>query len=101
MLKALKTYARPADHALSSFQASIDTDECSACGTCLERCQIEAIVEGDDFNRVGLDRCIGCGLCVPTCPVEAVTMVAKADAKEPPANFVEMQVKISSERGLM
>jgi hypothetical protein len=38
---------------------------------------------------------------VPTCPVEAVTMVAKADAKEPPANFVEMQVKISSERGLM
>jgi len=101
MLKALKTYARPADHALSSFQASIDPDECSACGTCLERCQIEAIVEGDDFNRVDLDRCIGCGLCVPTCPVEAVTMVAKADAKEPPANFVEMQVKISSERGLM
>ena len=100
MLASLKTYARPADHALSSFQTSIDPDECSACGTCLERCQIEAIVEGDDFNEVDLARCIGCGLCVPTCPVEAITMVAKKEALQPPANFGEMQVKIMAERGL-
>ena len=100
MLKSLKTYARPADHALSSFQASIDPDECSSCGTCLERCQIEAVIEGDDFNEVDTARCIGCGLCVPTCPVEAVTMVAKKGALEPPANFGEMQIKILAERGL-
>jgi len=99
-LRSLRSYERPADHALSSFQASIDPEECSACGTCLERCQIEAIVEGDDFMEVDLARCIGCGLCVPTCPSEAVSLVEKANAIEPPANFVEMQVKISTERGL-
>jgi electron transport complex protein RnfB len=50
--------------------------------------------------EVDLARCIGCGLCVPTCPSEAVSLVEKANAIEPPANFVEMQVKISTERGL-
>jgi electron transport complex protein RnfB len=98
MLRSLKTYERPADHAVTSFQAAIDPGECTACGTCEERCQIEAVIEGDDFYEVDLARCIGCGLCVTTCPVEAVSMVPKRGAKQPPANFVEMQMKIASER---
>jgi ferredoxin len=99
-LKSMKTYDRPADHASSTYQASIDPDTCSACGTCLERCQMEAIVEGD-VMEVDLARCIGCGLCVPTCADEAIVLIEKAGAKEPPANFLEMQVKISIERGLV
>ncbi len=101
MLRGMKTFERPADHAHSTYQASIDADACSACGTCLERCQIEAVIERDDFMEVDLARCIGCGLCVPTCPEEAVTLVAKPGAKEPPSNFVEMQMKIAAERGLV
>jgi electron transport complex protein RnfB len=100
MLRSLKTYERPADHACSNFQATIDPEECTACATCVERCQIEAIIEGDDFMEVDLARCIGCGLCVTTCPVEAVSLVAKPVSKEPPANFIEMQMKMASERGL-
>jgi hypothetical protein len=38
---------------------------------------------------------------VPTCPEESVSMVAKPEAKEPPANFIEMQMKIAAERGLL
>ena len=100
MLRALKTYERPADHALSRYRASIDPEVCSACATCLDRCQIEAIVEGDDHMEVDTARCIGCGLCVTTCPSEAVSMVAKADVGEPPANFIEMQMRIAADRGL-
>ena len=99
-LRALRTYERPADHAGSTFQASIDPEECTACATCVERCQIEAVIEGDDFMEVDTARCIGCGLCVTTCPVEAVSLVAKSEAAAPPANFLEMQMKISAERGL-
>jgi Na+-translocating ferredoxin:NAD+ oxidoreductase subunit B len=99
-LRALSTFERPADHVNSSYQAFIDPDLCTACGTCLERCQIEAIIESDDYMEVDTARCIGCGLCVPTCPADAVQMVLKADAGVPPANVVEMNVRIMQERGL-
>lgn len=101
MLRSLKTYDRPADHACSNFQATIDPELCTACETCVERCQIEALVEGDDYMEVDLARCIGCGLCVTTCPVEAISLAAKPAIKEPPANFIEMQMRMAAERGLL
>ena len=99
-LRGLDTYERPADHVHSFCRAQIDPDECTACGTCLERCQIDAIVEGDDYMEVDVARCIGCGLCVPTCPAEAVEMVLQEDIEVPPANVVEMNVRILQDRGL-
>lgn len=101
MLKGLRTFERPADHAGSSFQAKIDPDLCTACGTCLERCQIEAIVEGEEYNRVDPARCIGCGLCVSTCPAEAIEMVAKPEVKVPPENIVARDMRVARERGLV
>jgi Na+-translocating ferredoxin:NAD+ oxidoreductase subunit B len=98
--RGLRTYERPADHVLSSYRAVIDPDTCTACGTCLERCQIDAVVEGDDYMEVDTARCIGCGLCVPTCPADAVEMALKEDTEVPPANVVEMNVRILQERGL-
>jgi Na+-translocating ferredoxin:NAD+ oxidoreductase subunit B len=100
-LASLRASGRPADHALSSYQAHIDPEECTDCETCLERCQIEAIVETDGCMEVDRTRCIGCGLCVTTCPVEAITLVEKSGVVEPPANFGEMQMKLSKERGLI
>jgi H+/Na+-translocating ferredoxin:NAD+ oxidoreductase subunit B len=99
-IRNLRTYDRPADHVHSSYQAVIDPELCTSCGTCLERCQIEAIHEGDDFMEVLLDRCIGCGLCVSTCPAEAIALNLKEGAAAPPANIMEMFNKILVERGL-
>lgn len=99
-LRALRALDQPADHSLSTYQASIDPELCTACGTCLDRCQIEAIVEGGDYMEVDPARCIGCGLCVPTCPAEAVEMVLKEGVEAPPSNIVEMNVRILKERGL-
>ena len=60
----------------SNYRASVDMDMCSACGDCIERCQVHAITEDADgtptFNR---EKCIGCGQCVIACPNDAVKMV--------------------------
>jgi len=64
----------------SRFQASIDPDACTACGTCQDRCYFNAIEETDTpteetVMQVIADKCLGCGLCQITCPEEAITMV--------------------------
>ena len=101
VLRNLNKFDRPADMVHSFYQAKIDPELCSACGTCVERCQIDAIIEGDEVNKINTARCIGCGLCVSTCPSEAITMVEKSGAQAPPKNIVEMMIKMSKERGLV
>jgi NAD-dependent dihydropyrimidine dehydrogenase PreA subunit len=46
------------------------TDECTACGTCLDECPAEAIKEGDVY--VITDECTECGTCVDVCPAGAI-----------------------------
>ncbi len=62
----------------SHYYAEIDSDKCSACGTCAdERCQAQAIkMDGDSYSVVK-EKCIGCGLCATTCPEEAIRLVHK------------------------
>jgi electron transport complex protein RnfB len=100
VLRGLKAMPRPAEQVQSSFQARIDPGLCSACGTCLDRCQMDAIVEGDVF-QVDAERCIGCGLCLPTCPEQAVYFVPVERPATPPANIVEMNMRIGKERGVL
>lgn len=68
-----------ATHAINSrFYAQIDPESCIACGTCYEeRCQVNAIEEGEDAYQVIQEKCIGCGLCVTTCPTESIKLIAK------------------------
>jgi len=99
-LRALKMHERPADYIISSYQAAIDPGLCNACGTCIERCQMEALIEGDESMEVDSARCIGCGLCVPTCPPQAVAMMLKEGVEDPPANVLEMNESILRDRSL-
>jgi NAD-dependent dihydropyrimidine dehydrogenase PreA subunit len=46
------------------------TDECLACGSCLDACPNEAIIEGDVYSIS--DECADCGLCVDECPTGAI-----------------------------
>jgi len=98
MLKAAKQFPRPAEYLQTNYHASVDPDLCSECGTCHERCPMEALHAGDGATAVDLDRCIGCGACVPTCPSEAVTLRAKARETVPPRDLKALYGRIMTER---
>jgi H+/Na+-translocating ferredoxin:NAD+ oxidoreductase subunit B len=100
ILKMLKRSDKPAQIACTSYYAVVDEESCVSCGTCEERCQMEAITM-DEAAQVDLDRCIGCGLCIPSCDVEAIRLVAKEEAGQwvPPATVVGTYTDIAKERG--
>jgi len=58
----------------SRFKAEVDTELCSSCETCVDRCPFDAIsMEGEgDTAVVDPEKCLGCGVCLVTCPVEAM-----------------------------
>lgn len=51
--------------------AYIISDECIACGACVEGCPVEAISEGDGKYVIDAATCIDCGACAEACPVGA------------------------------
>jgi electron transport complex protein RnfB len=69
----------------SSYVAQVDAELCAACGTCEERCPMQAIAVGDDgVAEVKEEICIGCGVCTPTCETEAVGLVQREKVEPPP-----------------
>ena len=51
--------------------AHVITDDCIACGTCIDECPVEAISEGDIY-KIDADLCTDCGACADVCPSEAI-----------------------------
>ena len=90
---------KPASWVNSNYYAVVDADNCTACGVCEERCQMDAIII-DDFSVIDLDRCIGCGLCVVTCEYEAMTLKKKEEADQwiPQADGMTATMDIYNER---
>ena len=86
ILQIHKALPCPAENWAHNFYAAVETESCTACGTCVERCQVNAITldEHNDYAVVNLDRCIGCGNCVATCPSEALRLVKKDVETAPP-----------------
>ncbi len=83
VLKGLKALPKPAEALGSPYRAQLDAETCVSCWTCLDRCQMDALAEGEAHVAFDADRCIGCGLCVTTCPTGALTLVTKPDRAEP------------------
>ena len=98
-LRALKQLPKPSDAVFNNYYAMVDQEECTACETCIERCQMDAISMDEDQAVVNTDRCIGCGLCVTTCPSEAIRLEMKPQDQRvtPPANGQEL-MKITAEK---
>jgi Fe-S-cluster-containing hydrogenase component 2 len=84
VLLHLKRHPAPAGMVSSPFLAQLDGHACSGCGTCLQRCQMDALSMEDDHAVLSARKCIGCGLCVSTCPAEALRLVRKPHHQQPP-----------------
>ncbi|MBN2863572.1 MAG: 4Fe-4S binding protein [Bacteroidales bacterium] len=103
VLRSLKRDSRPASRVSSPFRVKLDSDKCSGCGTCLDRCQMDALSLNDGKAVVNTDRCIGCGLCVSTCSTGAMTLQRKPKNEQSyvPVNLTETYIKLGQVRGKM
>jgi NAD-dependent dihydropyrimidine dehydrogenase PreA subunit len=86
-IKLLKKFPFPGLIVNSNYYAQINSESCTRCGTCIERCQMDAITLKKNNASIKKKKCIGCGNCVSTCPSRAIILVRKKKLKdEPPAN---------------
>ena len=88
----------------SNYRAAIDLDMCIACGSCIERCQVNAITEGTDGMPV-LDRdsCIGCGVCLIGCSGDSIELapVSSEEWFRIPSSFEEWEERRLQSLGLV
>lgn len=89
VLRGITEFGVEGGVAKANYYAVVDPEECTACGTCEDRCQVDACHVEDDVSVIDLSKCIGCGICVTGCPNEAVRLIRRPDAEiiSPPADF--------------
>ncbi len=103
VLRTIKLQPKPASILSSPYVVVHDDALCSGCGTCVDRCQMDAITIPFGAAEVNLDRCIGCGLCVSTCDTGAMTLARKPVAEQPfiPNTIVDTIIRLGQARGLL
>ncbi|MFW9940985.1 MAG: DUF362 domain-containing protein [Candidatus Thorarchaeota archaeon] len=89
-----KKIPEPAQFFATNYYAEVDQDACIGCGTCEERCNMDAIHIEDAIAHVDLTRCIGCGVCVPTCTSDAMKLSKKEKETLPPRNTLATYMAI-------
>jgi Na+-translocating ferredoxin:NAD+ oxidoreductase RNF subunit RnfB len=81
LLRGLTKWGVENSVAQANYYAVHDPDLCLGCGTCIERCQVNAISEVEGVSVVDRKRCIGCGLCVTGCPNGVARLERKPEAE--------------------
>ena len=101
ILRGITDWGIESSVAHANYYAVIDPDSCTGCGSCVERCQVDAIVEEDGVS-VERERCIGCGLCVTGCPADAARLERKPEDEIvlPPADYATWEEERLRDRGL-
>ncbi len=89
--------------AAANYYAEIDAEICASCGTCISRCQVGAISEGEYSSVVDQKRCIGCGLCVTGCPNDAAHLERKplSETIVPPVDYSAWEQARLQNRGMV
>lgn len=101
VLSNAKKLDKPAQYFFTNYYAEIDAEDCIGCGTCVDRCHMDAIsLNDEDIAEIDLDRCIGCGVCVPSCPQETIHLVKKPEVKTPPKNMLHLYQLIGKQKAM-
>ncbi|MHA1279372.1 MAG: 4Fe-4S binding protein [Candidatus Helarchaeota archaeon] len=70
----LTQWGNPSAVAAANYVASINSDICEQCETCVELCKFKAIQLDDTGPKIDENLCMGCGVCVVNCPVSAINL---------------------------
>ena len=76
-LSALVRFGIPEHVVASEYIAENNDENCSNCGTCVERCQFHARQLVNDKLVFNQAKCFGCGLCLTTCPTNSIKLVKR------------------------
>jgi electron transport complex protein RnfB len=103
ILRGITEYGIAESVAYANYFAVIDPDLCVGCGTCIDRCQVDAILDRDGVSVVQVESCIGCGLCVTGCPENAAHLERKPETEiiQPPVDFETWEQERLKNRGLV
>ena len=100
ILKTALSQPKPGLSLTSGFQPVWDSELCTACKTCIDRCPTSALTSGEkDVPVVDLDRCIGCGVCATGCPSEAIGLEERPGAMPPPVDKKALREAIRPSQG--
>jgi len=69
----------------SNYIAVNNSETCTSCGTCVERCQFKARRLQKDELVFEEARCFGCGVCVSTCPTKSISLTKRNQRISPQA----------------
>ena len=60
----------------TSYLSNVDESLCIGCGTCVEKCPVDAMSLNDN-NKAEVNKalCIGCGVCAHFCPEDAISLL--------------------------
>ncbi|MHA2295158.1 MAG: ATP-binding protein [Candidatus Hodarchaeales archaeon] len=102
VLRSLTERKQPLAFVNSNYLMSVDSDLCTGCETCVDRCQFDALEVVDDICVVEEQKCVGCGVCAIVCPDEALSLVARitSDQTPPPENFRDWMEKKAISRNV-
>lgn len=85
----------------SNFVPHLEAADCLGCGTCADKCHINAIEmqeQADGKVPVINDKiCIGCGVCASGCPTQALNMSRRSVLIVPPENSREKFKRFAEE----
>ena len=100
MLRFQKKLPRPVEFWATNYHAAVNAEDCTGCGVCVERCQVDAVTVDDrgDTAIINLDRCIGCGNCIVTCPAGAMSLVRKKKETVPPRDTEALHEEIMAHK---
>ena len=103
ILAGITKYGLDNSVAFANYYAVIDPVTCNNCGTCIDRCQVGAVSEGDGFSVVDVKQCIGCGLCVTGCPNDVAILERKPEAEmiHPPVDFSKWEQERLQNRAMV
>jgi len=90
LLLGTKMSRHPVRYHASNYYVEINPELCTGCGTCVEKCQMDAITIVEKNSQLNLDRCIGCGVCAVNCPSAAITLQQKEEEHIPPNTLEEL-----------
>lgn len=102
VLRGVENLDTPREYIKTDFVMKVDSEFCTGCGTCLDRCQFNALSIPEDVCVVDPERCIGCGVCAIVCPETAMEIVKSETSEKPPTpeNQMDWMTQRAMDRGV-